>query len=259
MFVVDVGNTDTVIGFYDGQELKHHWRIQTRSGSTADELRALLMPLLAEKQLKLDNIDRTVIGSVVPAMQLPLSTVFGAGKVQFVDHKMHYSFDIALENPAQIGADRLINAEAVVQLYGKPAIVVDAGTATTFCVVEERNGKARYLGGAIAPGMTLSAQALVSRAARLVHIDTTPNPRYVGGSTEEALRSGVVNGHAAMIDGMVECILAETGFGNKVITVATGGLIGILQPLLRQIRITDPLLTLKGLRLLAEKNPPRSA
>src|SRR5688572_1812757 len=146
MLAIDIGNTEIALGYYKGNELTRHWRIQTRPGITADELHATLLPLLQAASIQWNELNNIFIASVVPAMNQSFTQVFHQQKVKFVDHTYNFSFRIHLPNPAQIGADRLVNAEAVFQLYGKPAIIVDAGTATTFCALDQDGN---YLGGAI--------------------------------------------------------------------------------------------------------------
>ncbi len=249
MIAIDIGNTETIVGLYEQEELLGHWRLQTRVGMTTDEVRAILTPLMATVGKDLHECRQVIMATVVPDLKQVWGNLFRNRAVQFVDSHSPLSFTIAVDNPTEVGADRLVNAEATYQLYGKPAIIVDAGTATTFCVLSE-NGA--YIGGAIAPGLSTAASALVDRAALLSHVDLRPAEGFIGSNSSSALRSGVINAHAVMIDAVIARLQQEMA-ASKVRVVATGGLMPLLRPLLEKVDHHDELLTLRGLRLIGNR------
>ena len=255
LLVIDVGNTQTQAGVYHGEDLLHEWRISTERGATADELAAHHDQILRLRGGSLGELDEMVVASVVPN----LSAAYQSLAVKYLQHEalligpgVRTGTSLAIDNPRELGADRLVNAVAAFRRVGGPCIVVDFGTATTFDAISEAG---EYLGGAIAPGIETSLDALTARAARLVKIDLVAPARAIGKSTAESMRSGVVFGTVAMVDGVVERMKDELGPGTTVL--ATGGLASLVAPLSVQIDEIHPLLTLEGLRLVHELNVPR--
>lgn len=255
LLVIDVGNTQTQAGVYHGEDLLHEWRISTERGATADELAAHHDQILRLRGGSLGELDEMVVASVVP----DLSAAYQSLGVKYLQREalligpgVRTGISLAIDNPRELGADRLVNAVAALRRVGGPCIVVDFGTATTFDAISEAG---EYLGGAIAPGIETSLDALTSRAARLVKIDLVAPERAIGKSTAESMRSGVVFGAVAMVDGVVERMKDELGPGAAVL--ATGGLASLVAPLSVQIDEIHPLLTLEGLRLIHALNVSR--
>lgn len=255
LLAIDVGNTQTQAGVYHGEELLHEWRISTERGATADELAAHHDQILRLRGGSLGELDEMVVASVVP----PLSAEYRSLALKYLQREalmigpgVRTGISLAIDNPRELGADRLVNAVAAYRMHGGPCIVVDFGTATTFDAISEAG---EYLGGAIAPGLETSLDALTARAARLVKIDLVAPPRAIGKSTAESMRSGVVFGTVAMVDGVVARLKEELSPGTLVL--ATGGLASLVFPLSEQIDEIHPLLTLEGLRLVHELNSER--
>lgn len=251
---VDVGNTQTVLGLFDGEELRGQWRIATVVHRTADELAVFFSGLLALDGLHLDEVSAMIVSSVVPGLTRSYtnlaSEVFG---VPFygVTAEMETGLDNRYDDPAAVGADRIVNAVAAGKHYGFPAIIVDIGTATT---VEAVDGGGCYLGGAILTGIYVSLEALVSRTAKLPSVDLEEEPpRVIATNTPDSIRSGFIYGYAGAVDALIRRSreeLAEDG----VRVVATGGPAGVIIPYCREIEEFDPDLTLKGLLALYEMN-----
>lgn len=252
LVVVDVGNTHTVFGVFAGQELVHSFRLSTAHRRTADEYAALLLPLFQRAGLDPTSAAGVVLSSVVPplvpAFKRLAIDVFGCEPL-VVEPGIRTGISLRHEHPAEVGADRIVNALAARELFGSPSIVVDFGTAVTFDVI---NAQGEYAGGIIAPGLGLSAEALFARASRLSRIDVRKPPRLVGGTTVGALQSGLYYGFASLVDGLVERLVAEIGTPKAV--VATGGEAGLIAEESRYISEVHPTLTLIGLRLLYELN-----
>lgn len=250
LLAIDVGNTATILGLWDEDRLLERWRIATDPMRMESEYAALLRELF--DQLSLSAPDAAVVSSVVPPveheLELALARLFGLRPL-LVDAQSA-GLTVDLENPAEVGADRLVNAVAALA-YGDPRgryVVVDFGTATTFDLVEAPDV---YRGGAIAPGPRTAAEALSLRTAKLPRVDLArPPERAVGRSTNDALRSGLILGYAALVDGMVRRFLAEAGEG---LVVATGGFARTVEPVCEMLDVIDDDLTLKGLRLVWEK------
>jgi type III pantothenate kinase len=252
LLAVDVGNTETVVGVFRDDELAWHWRLATVPERTADELALLLGGFLERQGLSFDrHVTGVVISSVVPTATQSLREMV-RGYFHFppvvVEPGVKTGVPVLTDNPKEVGADRIVNALAAFTKYGGPAIVVDFGTATTFDAVSEGG---EYLGGAIAPGIQISARALYERAARLPRIELTAPRSVVGKNTVESLQSGIVFGYAAMVDGMVERMAKELGMPS---VIATGGLATMVIDECQTIDHHDPWLTLEGLRLVFEKN-----
>jgi type III pantothenate kinase len=255
LLAIDVGNTQTLAGVYSGEDLLHEWRIATERDATADELAADHDQILRLRGGSLGALDEMVVASVVP----DLSAAYRSLAVKYLDREalvlgpgVRTGLGIAIDNPHELGADRIANAVAAHRRHGGACIVVDFGTATTFDAV---SAAGEYLGGAIAPGIETSLTALTSRAARLVTVDLVAPDRVIGKSTVESMRSGVVYGTVAMVDGMVERMKEELDPDAAVI--ATGGLADLVCRHSLQIDEVEPLLTLEGLRLIHELNAGR--
>lgn len=252
ILAVDIGNTETVLGLISQDGIESHWRVSTDASLTADEVRTRIAGLFFLDGCSWEDVEQVVIASVVPSLtgayeELAVRQT-GKGPL-IVGPGMKTGMPIAYENPQEVGADRITNAIAAVERYGSPVVVVDLGTATTFDVI---NSDGAYLGGAIAPGLETSAEALFKRAARLSAVDLEPTARAIGRNTRESLQAGLLIGHAAMIDGVVRKIWEEIGCPCTV--VATGGLADVLAPLCTAIDAVDQDLTLRGLALLWSRN-----
>jgi type III pantothenate kinase len=252
LLAVDVGNTETVLGVFRDEELAWHWRLATVPERTADELALLFGGFLEGQGLSFDrNVTGVVISSVVPTATQSLREMV-RGYFHFapvvVEPGVKTGVPVLTDNPKEVGADRIVNALAAFSKYGGPAIVVDFGTATTFDAISEGG---EYLGGAIAPGIQISARALYERTARLPRIELSAPRSVVGKNTVESLQSGIVFGYASMVDGMVERMAKELGTPT---VIATGGLASTVIEECRTVDQHDPWLTLEGLRLVFEKN-----
>lgn len=253
LLAIDAGNTNVVFAVHDGVEWRGRWRIATRADRTSDEYAVWLMALLQHVGLKPGDIDRSVLGTVVPAALYNLRRLcrdWFHCEPLVARAPLDWGFAIRVDNPAEVGADRLLNALASHQKYQGPLVVIDFGTATTFDVVD-RDGA--YLGGVIAPGINLSIEALHRAAARLPRIGIGRPQAVIGRSTVPAMQSGIYWGYVGLIEGIVARVKAEYGKPMKV--VATGGLAPLFAEGTMMIEKTDPDITLEGLRLLAERNP----
>jgi len=252
LLAVDVGNSHTVLGLFEGSALKADWRIATRRDATPDEMGAVLRSLFSGAGLEPRDVDGVIVSSVVPAMnevfEITARRCFGR-EALFVGPGVKTGMPILYENPHEVGADRIVNAVAALARYGAPVIVLDFGTATTFDVVGPQG---EYLGGVIAPGLGLSAEALFKKAARLHHVEVRRPDGVIGRNTEHSLRSGLFFGYSSLVEGLVRKIRAELGCEAPV--VATGGLAPVFGPELDFLAEVDPGLTLEGLRLIWAKN-----
>lgn len=252
LLAIDVGNTQTVIGVYDGEAMRHMWRIATNKNHTSDELRLKLMPLLSSEGIGADGLGGAALASVVPQLthgwRSALRKLVGADPlVCTADSAGEELFPTAYANPAEIGADRVADAVAARALYGQPVVVVDFGTATNIEVVD-RDGA--FAGGVIAPGVETSASALFSHANRLSAIELEDPHTAIGGNTAQAIQAGIVYGEADRVDGLVRRIFEQLGYEAPV--VATGGLASRVAPLSRTITHVNKELTLEGLRRIYE-------
>ena len=248
LLTIDVGNTNTVLGTFLGEDLVHSWRVKTDPRSTADELWLQMRALV-------EGIDVTGLSicSTVPAtlreMRTMISTYFSDTPTTIVEPGIKTGVPLLVDNPKEIGADRIVNTLAAHTLYGGPAIVVDFGTSTNLDVVSP---KGEFLGGALAPGIEISVDALAQRAAQLRKVELVKPRSVIGKNTVEALQSGTIYGFAGQVDGIIERIIDEIGPLNAV--VATGGLAPLVVEESRTITHHEPDLTLEGLRLVFEKN-----
>ncbi|RJQ52635.1 MAG: type III pantothenate kinase [Actinobacteria bacterium] len=248
---IDVGNTQTVIGLFEGDRLEHDWRVTTAHESTADEMRVSLADLLALEGRQLDQIDALVVSSVVPNYTQSLKSI--AQRHGFdcliVGPTLDLGLPVRYEPPTDVGADRLVNAVAALSRYGSPTIVVDFGTATTFDAI---TADGEYAGGVIAPGVEISADALFSAAAKLSRVDLETPSKVIGTSTATSVQSGVLYGQATMVDGLVDRMKIELGGEPEVIS--TGGFGGFMTPLCERILHYEPYLTLEGLNIVYQRN-----
>jgi type III pantothenate kinase len=251
LLAIDVGNTNIVIGAYDGDLLLAHWRVNTDAARTPDEYAVLINAFLSRVGRSLPDTSAVVLCSVVPALTTTFEEVARAYcdcTALVVGPGTRTGIKILYENPREVGADRIANAVAAFQLYGAPAIIIDFGTATTFDALS-RDGE--YLGGAIAPGLTIAADALFQRAARLYRVELKRPRSAIGRNTGWSIQSGVIFGYVGLIEGLVARFRQEMGPAR---VIATGGLSHIIANETAVIDITDPLLTLEGLRLIYQMN-----
>jgi type III pantothenate kinase len=273
LLALDVGNTNTVLGLYKFDEdaapaqgadeaappraraefkLLAHWRVTTHRTQTADEYGVLFVNLFNMSGLAVDQVRHIIISSVVPPVESTLRRVcekYFHLQALFVEPGIKTGMPVLVDNPTELGADRLVNAIAAFERYGGPCIVVDFGTATTFDVI---SAKGEYLGGAISPGLGISADALFSRAARLGRVDVKRPAKVIGTNTITHLQSGMYYGYIGLVDGIIERMAAELGTQPRVI--ATGGLARTISADSRFIATIDDMLTLDGLRILFERN-----
>lgn len=253
LLTIDIGNTNITMGTYDDrQTLQHHWRIKTDHDRMADEYGIILLELMRHVGLTFEQINGVVMASVVP----PLTRVFTRMIERYmkqsplvVETGVKTGVQIRYDSPRDVGADRIVDAVAVYRLYGGPACVVDFGTATTFDAV---SAKGEYLGGAIAPGITIAAEALFSRTSKLPRVDLVRPPRVIGSNTVHAIQSGLIFGYVSLVEGMVARYKTELGPDLRVI--GTGGLAETIAKETDVIQIVNPWLTLEGLRMVWEMN-----
>jgi type III pantothenate kinase len=253
LLAIDVGNTQTHLGAFDGERLVEHWRFQTRAGATGDELAERIAGMLALSGITLADLDAVCASSVVPPLgaqyeQLTERYLEDAATFLAVEPGVRTGMPIRIDNPVEVGADRLVNAVAAYDRIGGACVVVDFGTGINFDAV---SADGEYLGGAIAPGLEVSLTALVERAARIPRIELAEPETAIGRSSRAAIQSGVVFGFAGLIDGVVRRIEEELGDATML---ATGGLAAAIVPFTETIEEVDEMLTLKGLRLIHERN-----
>ena len=258
LLTLDVGNTNTVVGLYRlaSEELVTHWRISTLRTQTADEYGVLFLNLFSMRKVESTEISSIIISSVVPPLESTLRQVcerYFNLKPMFVEPGLKTGMPILVDNPAELGADRLVNGVAAFARYGGPCIVVDFGTATTFDVI---SAKGEYLGGVISPGLAISAEALFARAARLSRVDVKKPAKVIGTNTVAHIQSGLYYGYIGLVDGILERMLNEmrTPDSTTPKVIATGGLARLVAEDSRYIETIDDMLTLEGLRLIYERN-----
>ena len=254
LMAVDVGNTQTVLGLFEGDEMRGQWRLATEAHRTADELAVVFAGLLSLRGIRLDDVSAMIVSSVVPGLARSyrdLAREIFAVPFYPVDARMETGLKNRYDDPGAVGADRIVNAVAAGRHYGFPAIIVDIGTATT---VEAVDGEGCYLGGAILTGLDVALDALVSRTAKLPSVDLEEEPpRAIATNTPDSIRSGFIYGYAGALDALVRRSREELG-EEGVRVVATGGPARVIVRHCREIETFDPDLTLKGLRILYEMN-----
>jgi len=252
LLAVDVGNTQTVLGLFEGKRLVEDWRVATEGERTGDELAALLGRLLELADLGFGDVTGVVLASSVPALVRSYEEFaenYAEAPLLVLGPGVKTGLPILYDDPREVGADRIANAVAVRERYGSPAIVVDFGTSTNFDAVSSAG---EFVGGVLAPGIETSMEALFLRAARLTKVDFVAPPSVIGKTTASALQSGLVYGFAGQVDGIVERMRGE--LGDTAPVIATGGLADLIAPHSRTIESVDPLLTLEGLRLVWDLN-----
>jgi type III pantothenate kinase len=252
LLAVDVGNTQTVLGLYEGERLVEHWRLATEAERTGDELAALLARLLELRGRTFAEIDGVALSSTVPLLLRAyeeLADRYIEAPLLALGPGVRTGISVLYDDPREVGPDRIANAVAARARYGSPCIVVDFGTSTNFDAV---SAAGEYVGGVLAPGIEISMEALFLRAARLTKVDFAEPLTVIGKTTESALQSGLVYGFAGQVDGIVRRIRGE--LGDTARAIATGGLADLIAPHSETIERVDPLLTLEGLRLVWELN-----
>ena len=252
LLAIDVGNTHTVIGVYEGDRLVRHWRVLSDPGRTADEYGVLLWNLYRASELPIPSRTDIIVCSVVPPMTKVVEDLcrdYFHSEPLIVGPGVKTGMPILYDNPKEVGADRIVNAVAAYERYHDVCIVVDFGTATTFDCV---SGRGEYLGGVIAPGLGISLDALVTRTAKLPRVELIRPPKVVGKNTVHAIQAGIVYGYVSLVDGLVARIRDEIGAKARVI--ATGGFATMLAPESATIEAFDEFLTLDGLRLIHRRN-----
>ncbi|WP_042147450.1 type III pantothenate kinase [Paucisalibacillus sp. EB02] len=253
LFVLDVGNTNTVLGVFVEEELKYHWRIKTDRYKTEDEFGMLIKSLFDFSGIKLQDITGVVISSVVPPIMFSLDRMckiyFGIDPIIVGKDTVKTNLEMCYPNPKEIGADRIVNAVGALKEHKAPLIIIDFGTATTYCYINESK---EYCGGIISPGINISMEALYQRASKLPKIEIEAPESVVGKSTVEAMKSGVFYGYIGQVDGIVNRIKKDAGKDAKVI--ATGGLAQLIGESTDTIDHVDPFLTLKGLYEIYKMN-----
>ncbi|MBT8199595.1 MAG: type III pantothenate kinase [Acidimicrobiia bacterium] len=251
LLVIDIGNTETVLGVYRGEDLIHTWRVVTASRRTADEYRLTLRALLDLEHLNGD-LTGAALASVVPSATAALRLVLPdivSGPVTIVETGIKTGIKVAVDNPREVGADRVVNAVAAAERYPLPVVVVDFGTSSNFDVIDMAGN---YVGGVIAPGLAVSLEALIDRTAALRRVELVAPASVIGTNTVAAIQSGLVYGHAGFVDGIVERMRAE--LEGEITVVATGGLARTIAPHCSSVDEVDEHLTLFGLKLLHEMN-----
>ncbi|OFW59004.1 MAG: pantothenate kinase [Candidatus Solincola sediminis] len=251
LLAIDVGNTQTVIGAYRESELVGHWRVSTDANKTGDELALYYQGFLVLKGMSFAEFDAVIISSVVPSATLALEEMtrdYWDFQPLIVGQNIEAGIKVLMDNPSEVGPDRLVNAVAAFERFGGPSLVVDFGTATTFDAISV---KGDYLGGVIAPGIEISTRALFNAAARLSRVDLHRPPDVIGKNTVSSLQSGIIYGFAGQVDRIVGLMKDE--LGGEATVIATGGLAEVIVSECQTIQAHDPLLTLHGLRLIYEK------
>lgn len=252
LLVADVGNTHTVIGLYYKEKLISHWRISTDLRKTEDEFAMLIKNLLAEQKLKFTDIKAAAVSCVVPPLVWiynKMSWKYCQVKPLMINSKVNLNIKIKTDYPEEVGADRIVNAVAVKALYGFPAIIIDYGTATTFCVLDEQGD---YIGGAIAPGLELSSNALFEKTAKLPKVELVSCKRAIGKNTVQSIQAGIFLGHLGLTRELIERIKEEL-HGNPIV-IATGGYAELLGKNTSLFDKADPLLALEGLKIAYNLN-----
>lgn len=256
LLVIDIGNTNTVLGIYDAERLIQSWRIRTERNTTEDEFNVLIRALFANEDISLSWVTDTIISSVVP----PMVNILDAFCRKYLKHAPHWvdakssaQMPILYSNPAEVGADRIVNAVGAYDKYKTALIIIDFGTATTFDAISE---KGEYLGGAISPGIMISSEALFVNASKLPRVEIfSPPGDVIGKDTINSIKSGIIYGYAGLVDGIVRRFTDEMGKKTKVI--ATGGLAPLMSGICETIEAVESSLTLEGLRIIHQKTANR--
>lgn len=252
ILVIDVGNTNIVMGLYQERTLLHHWRISTNRSATVDEYGMLLYNLFHHAGISFDQVKGVIISSVVPTLMFAMENLclqYLKRTPFVVGPGIKTGLNVRVDNPKEVGADRIVNAVAAIELYGAPCIIVDFGTATTYDYVDSAQ---QLLGCAIAPGIGISTEALYQKASKLPRIELVKPKSVVGRNTVAAMQAGIIFGFVAQVDGIVERVKEEFNINPTVI--ATGGLAELIASESKTIQIVNPLLTLQGLQMIYEKN-----
>jgi len=250
LLVIDIGNTNTVIGVYDGRHLLKDWRIRTERRTTEDEFNILASNLFSEGNISSNKIKKTIISCVVP----PMVTILDSFCRKYLGHPPHWvdamsasTLPIRYKKPSEVGADRIVNAVAAFHKYQTSLVVIDFGTATTFDSISE---KGEYLGGAISPGIMIASEALFMKASKLPRVEIfVPPESVIGKDTASSIKAGIIFGYAGLVDGMVRRMKIEMGTNPRVI--ATGGLAELMCQVSETIEVVEPALTLEGLRIIS--------
>ena len=257
LLVMNVGNTNTVLGVFEGRHLKVSWRLTSRREQTADEYGVFIQTLLTSRGIDADQITGVAISNVVPPIQQTLEWMcekyFGFPPLS-VEPGVNVDIPLQVDNATEVGPDRIVDVLGAISLYGPPLIVIDFGTATTFDCV---NSRGAFIGGAIAPGIVVASEALISKAARLFRVELVRPKEAIGRNTVTNIQSGIIYGYAGLVDGLVERMRAE--MGGTATVVATGGLAGLIHEVARTIQHVNPDLALEGLRLIYERAHPTRA
>ncbi|HZK67929.1 MAG TPA: type III pantothenate kinase [Chloroflexota bacterium] len=254
LLAIDVGNTNIGVGVFDGDDLVADWRLSTQHDAMPDEYAVLLSSLMAHRGLSFGGLDAAIIASVVPKLTSNLREMiekYAHLTPLVVGLDIELGVGVGIPNPQEVGADRLVNSLAAYRIYGGPAIVIDLGTATTFDVI---SADGVFIGGAIAPGILTSVEAMSRYTARLPRVEMARPPHAIGNDTPTAMQSGIILGHAAMVEGMIRRISAELPQTPRII--ATGGLCLVMAEEVPAIQVADKTLTLKGLKMMYELNAP---
>lgn len=250
LLAIDVGNTNTVLGIFNGDQLINHWRIRSNKNITEDEFNVLVSSLFKEANISSSSLKNTLISCVVPRMM----TILEAFCKKYLGHTPRWVdadtvsaiMPIHYKNPSEVGADRVVNAIAAYTRHKKALIVIDFGTATTFDVISE---KGEYIGGAISPGIMIASEALFANASKLPRVEIfSPPSKVIGKDTADSMKSGIIYGYAGLVDGMVKRIKKE--MDCKLTIIATGGLAPLISGISETIEIVEPSLTLEGLRII---------
>jgi type III pantothenate kinase len=250
LLVIDIGNTNTVIGVYDGRHLVKDWRIRTERRITEDEFNVLVSNLFSGGNISSKKIGKTIISCVVP----PMVTILDSFCRKYLGHAPHWvdamsasNLPICYKNPSEVGADRIVNAVAAFQKYQTSLVIIDFGTATTFDAISEQG---EYLGGAISPGIMIASEALFIKASKLPRVEIFVPPKSViGKDTASSIKAGIIFGYAGLVDGMVRRMIMEMHTTPRVI--ATGGLADLMYKVSETIEVVEPALTLEGLRIIS--------
>ena len=242
LLVFDIGNTNMVLGVYDGDNLVRDWRINTDLNKTSDEYGVLIKSLFDASNISLSVVDAIIVSSVVPAVMHSLEN--------FCRKYCNISPNIKYNNPAQVGADRIVNAVAAISKYNCPVIIIDFGTATTYCAVSK---KGEYIGGAISPGMKISSEALFQKASKLPRVELVTPETVICKDTVSAMQAGIIYGYAGQVEKIVGLMKKELK-DEETLVIATGGLANMISQETNAIDVIDPNLTLEGLRIIYEKN-----